>query len=278
MTQTKRNALDEEPQSARVPFWREALTGLDWARLRISPILYGIGAPRGDRSAVMTIPGFLGSDLYQSEFRAWLRLIGYRAFPSRIGRNWDCLQISGEKLVATVETAYKQTDRPVHLIGHSLGGLLARSVGSMLPGKVASVTTLGSPLRAVSAHSLVLNASDVIRESIRLRGGSPLIQDEHCFSGKCSCDIVQCAREPRLSHIPTMAIYTKTDGVVCWESCIDEDADINYEVRGTHCGLTFNVEVFKKVASFLKDAQTEKVSDASPGVRVIASHATPETA
>jgi surfactin synthase thioesterase subunit len=279
VTQRTRNGLtEEEARPVSVPFWREAFTGLDWARLRLSPILYGIGAPRGDRSAVVTVPGFLGSDLYHAEFRAWLRLIGYRAFPSRIGRNWDCLQISGEKLTKTVEEAYRQTGKPVHLIGHSLGGLLARSVASIIPEKIASVTTLGSPINAINAHSLVLSASDVVRESIRFRGGSPEIKDEHCFTGKCTCEVVRCAREPKLDHIPVMAIYTKTDGVVYWESCLDEEADINHEVRGTHCGLAFNADVFRKVSLFLKECQTEESPVMAHRVQMVHTQATPETA
>ncbi len=133
MAKYSRYSLIQEAEPVSVPLWREVLLGVDMARLRVSPVYYGIGVKRGDGSPVVTVPGFMGSDLYQSEFRFWLRRIGYRPYASRIGRNVSCLQQSGEKLVATIEKAHQQTGRRVHVIGHSLGGLLSRSVCSLRP-------------------------------------------------------------------------------------------------------------------------------------------------
>ena len=125
MVEYSRYSLTEEAEPVRVPLWRELLVGVDMARLRLAPVYYGRGGVQhGDGSAVISIPGFMGSDLYLTEFRFWLRRIGYRAYASRIGRNVSCLQKSGDTLLATVEQAYRQTGRRVHLVGHSLGGLL----------------------------------------------------------------------------------------------------------------------------------------------------------
>jgi triacylglycerol lipase len=258
MAKYSRYSLTQEAEPVSVPLWREVLTGIDMARLRVSPVYYGIGVNRGDGSAVVTIPGFMGSDLYQTEFRFWLRRIGYRPYASRIGRNINCLQKSGETLVSTIEKAYQETGRRVHVIGHSLGGLLARSASSLRPDLVASVTTLGSPIRAINAHPAVIEVSELVRDTIQLG----LRRDDanpDCFSGKCTCPIVQMAREPNLQDIPVFAIHTKTDGVVHWKVCIDEDADENIEVQGTHCGLAFNHEVFTHLARFL-----HKTSEAKP--------------
>ena len=258
MAKYSRYSLTQEAEPVSGPLWREVLTGIDMARLRVSPVYYGIGINRGDGSAVVTIPGFMGSDLYQTEFRFWLRRIGYRPYASRIGRNINCLQKSGETLVSTIEKAYQQTGRRVHVIGHSLGGLLARSASSLRPDLVASVTTLGSPIRAINAHPAVIEASELVRDTIQLRYKRDDANAD-CFSGKCTCPIVQMAREPNLQDIPVFAIHTKTDGVVHWEVCIDEDADENIEVQGTHCGLAFNHEVFTHLARFL-----HKSSEAKP--------------
>lgn len=53
---------DQEP-SAR-PIWLEALIGLDWIALRTSPVSYGLSVKRGDGSAVVVVPGFMGTDFY----------------------------------------------------------------------------------------------------------------------------------------------------------------------------------------------------------------------
>ena len=64
---------------ANVPLWREALFGVDWLSLRLSPVYYGVGVPHGDGSPVIVIPGFLGSDTYLFEMYYWLRRIGYNS-------------------------------------------------------------------------------------------------------------------------------------------------------------------------------------------------------
>jgi pimeloyl-ACP methyl ester carboxylesterase len=277
MAKYSRYSLTQEAEPVSVPIWREVLTGIDMARLRVSPVYYGIGVNRGDGSAVVTIPGFMGSDLYQSEFRFWLRRIGYRPYASRIGRNINCLQKSGEKLVTTIEKAHRQTGRRVHVIGHSLGGLLARSASSLRPDLVASVTTLGSPIRAINAHPAVIEVSEFVRDTIQMRHQRDDANAD-CFSGKCSCPIVQMAREPNLQGIPVFAIHTKTDGVVHWEVCIDDEAHENVEVRGTHCGLAFNPEVFTHLARFLHQTSDAKPQRQSAIVRVVATDTDQKTA
>lgn len=266
MTATPPFSLDSESESASVPLWREVFMGWEWARLRMSPVYYGIGVPRGDRSPVITVPGFLGSDMYLTEFRWWLARLGYRAVPSGIGRNVDCLQRSGEKLLETVNKAFHQTGRPVHLIGHSLGGLLARSVAGMASDRIASVTTLGSPIRAIHAHPSVIGLSDLVRNGLQMRDGEEL-SDPDCFSGKCSCRVVSQVRIPLPASLPVRSIYTKTDGVVLWEVCVDENPANNIEVTATHCGLAFNASVFRHVARFLKQVSRQQAAQGTASRR-----------
>ena len=44
--------------------WTEALFAAEILLLHATPVYYGFGVPRGDDSAVVIIPGFLGTDLY----------------------------------------------------------------------------------------------------------------------------------------------------------------------------------------------------------------------
>ena len=55
-----------------VPIWRETFLGVDWVKLRASRVYYGIGVPKGDKSAVILVPGFMGYDYYMVELFAWL--------------------------------------------------------------------------------------------------------------------------------------------------------------------------------------------------------------
>jgi hypothetical protein len=65
--------------------------------------------------------------------------------------------------------------------------------------------------------------------------------------------------------MPRFAIYSKTDGVVEWESCIEDDPALNTEVCATHIGMAFSPAVYAAVARRLADIrrherETEAVS------------------
>src|SRR5947209_6173160 len=155
-----------------LPIWQELLVGVEMVYLRISPVYWGYGIPHGDGAAVVVIPGFLQTDLYLTEFRAWLRRIGYEPYYSGIGVNAECPNLlMRQRLNDTIQQAYKKTRRKVHLIGHSLGGLLARAAASQMPDRIASVITMGAPFRGVSVHPSVLRAAEMVRGQILERHG-----------------------------------------------------------------------------------------------------------
>src|SRR5271165_6158517 len=139
--------------------WTEALFGAEVLLLHATPVYYGFGTARGDASGVVLIPGFLGTDLYLTELHSWLGRIGYRAYFSGIGINADCPNLLVQRhLNETIERALDETGRKIHLIGHSLGGVIARSVAGGRPKDIASVITLASPIRGTVASRAVINA------------------------------------------------------------------------------------------------------------------------
>ena len=59
---------------------------------------------------------------------------------------------------------------------------------------------------------------------------------------------------PKPAPVPTTAIYTKEDGVVSWEVCMEKEEDEihqNIQVRGSHLGLGVNISVLNIVADRL---------------------------
>jgi pimeloyl-ACP methyl ester carboxylesterase len=225
---------------------------VEWSALRWSPTFYGLAVPRGRGEAVVVIPGFLGSDPYLADLRGWLRRIGYRPYPSGVGRNADCLDRLADRLDATIDEALEYTGKKVHLVGHSLGGVLARGVAARRPAPIASVTTLGSPLRGLRSHPSALRAGERVRQQIQAQGSAAEPADPDCYTGYCSCSFVRGLTQGKLSEeIAQMAIYTRTDGVVDWRYCRLPDSKNNLEVIGTHCGLAFNAQVYRRLAHFL---------------------------
>jgi pimeloyl-ACP methyl ester carboxylesterase len=242
MTSTWRQYLHEEFQaSTTLPLWREAFLGIDWISLRMSPVFRGLGVPHGDGSAVVVIPGFMGSDQYLGDMNAWLRRIGYTPYLSGIGRNAECPDVLSLRLLQTIDRAYEETGNPVHLIGHSLGGVIARASAVRWSDRVASVTTMASPFRGVRVHPFVLQTAYLVRgRVIQRRGQSGVVPEKavpNCFSGFCTCDFLNSLRANFPVDVPQIALYTKTDGVVDWHCCINEmDDGTDIEVPGTHVG------------------------------------------
>lgn len=242
--------LRKDRQSARLPILREALWGIDWLSLKTSAVYYGCGVPRGDGSAVVLVPGFMGTDISLTELYFWLWRIGYKPFMSGIGRNADCLDKLSSRLASTVKNAHEKTGKPVHLIGHSLGGILARSVANRLKKNVASVTALGSPFRGIRSHRVVLRQADKVRARILRENKN---EQPDCFTGFCECEAVSGWASKFPAEIRQTAVYTKTDGIVDWRVCVDTDPANNYEVSGTHVGLIVNPQVYRIVGHRLAD-------------------------
>jgi pimeloyl-ACP methyl ester carboxylesterase len=245
---TSSGGFHKDQEISERPLWREAFVGLDWLALRSSPVFYGFGVPRGDGSGVIVIPGFMGTDMYLQEIYYWLRRIGYRPYMSRIGWNAECINTLVDRLSETIARAQTETGGKVHLIGHSLGGVIARSATAQWPDRVASVITLGSPFRGIRSHPLVLAAGERVRERIRQNGQ---LQPD-CYTGYCGCAAVTAVHGGLPASIPQSALYTRTDGVVDWRVCVTDDPATNFEVSGTHVGLVFNASVYSLIAERLR--------------------------
>ena len=240
-------------QPASVPLWREALVGIDWLSLRASPVYYGIGIPHGHGEPVIVVPGFLGSDTYLLEMYHWLRRIGYSPYYSKIGRNAECPDILRNRLMETMDKAYAEHERPLHLIGHSLGGLLARSAAIQRPDQVDLLISLASPFNEIRVHPMVLAAAGFIGDRIRSRRAREEKEERECYTGACTCDFANSLRDEFPKSVRRAAIYTETDGVVDWRSCVEDESELNTKVTGTHSGLAFNPQAYKRVAKLLAE-------------------------
>lgn len=230
--------------------WQEALFGIEVLLLHASPVYYGFGVPHGDDSAVVIIPGFLTSDVYLVELYAWLRRIGYRPYFSGIGLNADCPNLLIRyRLTETLARARRETRRKVHLLGHSLGGLLARAAAADRPKDVASVITLGSPFRGLVVHPRVQTMVDRVRQRILETQGDYVLPK--CYTGQCTCSFLGGLRKDFPATIRETAIYSQADGVVDWHYCRTGEEGKDFEVTGTHLGLAFNPAVYRLVANRL---------------------------
>lgn len=207
---------------------------------------------------MVVIPGFLGTDLYLAEFHAWLRRIGYSAYFSGIGLNAECPNLLIQRrLNQTIDNALEETGRQVHLIGHSLGGVIARSAAAQRPKDVASVITLAAPIRGTVAHRGVLNAAEAVRLRILEEHGKGVLPD--CYTGRCTCNFLGSLRRKVPSAMLETAIYTRQDGIVDWRYCMTMNPEKDVEVPGTHIGMVFNPAAYGVVAERLAKARATEI-------------------
>ncbi len=247
--QSKSSRLGVVPE-AENSLWSEALFASEILLLHATPVYYGFGVPHGDDSGVVLIPGFLGTDLYLMELHGWLGRIGYRPYFSGIGINADCPNILIQRhLNDTVEKALDETGRKIHLIGHSLGGVIARSLASQRSEDVASVITLASPIRGTVANRTVLHAAEAIRLRILEEHGEGVLP--HCYTGRCTCSFVDSLRRHVPASMVQTAIYTQHDGIVDWRRCMTGKNGNDFEVPGTHIGMAFNPVAYSLIAERL---------------------------
>ena len=242
---------------ADVPILSEVLFAVELALLHATPLYYGLGVPHGDGSAVILVPAFLCPDAYLMPMHQWLARIGYNPFLSGIGFNTDCpnLLIRGQ-LNKTIEKALAKSGRKVHLIGHSLGGIIARAIAAQRPADIASVTTLGAPFRGTVAHRSILRAAEMVRHRILVKHGVGVLPD--CYTGHCTCDFLESLSRTMPASVLETAVYSEGDGVVDWRYCMTDHSESDFRVSGTHIGLAFNPSVYSIIATRLALAHSEK--------------------
>jgi pimeloyl-ACP methyl ester carboxylesterase len=232
------------------PIWSELLAGVELGFLWVSPVFLGYGIPHGDGSGVVLVPGFLGTDFYLAQLRSWLGRIGYRPYYSGISTNADCPNLLIRRhLTAAIEEACESTGRKVHVIGHSLGGTMARAIAAQMPDHVASVITLAAPIRKVVAHAAVLHVAERVRKGILKRNGSEVLPD--CYTAKCTCNFLASLMGRIPACVRQTAIYSKCDGIMDWRVCRTGNPRVDIEVSSTHVGLVCSPLVYKVLADRL---------------------------
>lgn len=221
------------------------------------PIYRGTDAPKGQGQPILLIPGFLGGDWTLLVLAGWLNRLGYRSYFSGINWNVDCPNRTGERLRWRLDAIRKETSEPVTVIGHSLGGTLARFLGANFPDRIQQVITLGAPLTPdMRVHPLASLAFQAL-QPLRLLGGRTA---SACGSTQCSCNFARTVFAPLPKDVHFTSIFTKQDEIVDWHSSLDPDGD-NREVSGRHIGLIVNREVYHILADRLAPSLPGNGSD-----------------
>jgi pimeloyl-ACP methyl ester carboxylesterase len=220
-------------------------TGTEPARALVEYVSHWLArrAPQaaGDGHTVVMFPGLATDATAFGPLRRQCRRQGYTAVDWGRGLNrGPSGDVDGwlDKLAADVAAILAQDPqaRPATLVGWSLGGIYAREVAKRLSGSVRRVITLGTPFNSGADHSRVGWLYELLsRQSAHI---SPALSD-------------RLATPP---PVPTTSIYSRSDGVVAWQTCTHgmEHAEVeDIEVSGSHIGMAWNPTVLRIVAERL---------------------------
>lgn len=208
---------------------------IEYARLRCAN---DESVRQGDGHAVVLFPGLGANQDYMVPLARFCERLGYPTFHWGRGRNTGP---KGDPLRWVHALAREVSERvgPEHqaitLIGWSLGGLYARQIAKSIAPRVRQVITLGTPFARLAGATNVQWLYELVNGR----------------AGHFDRALERTLRTP--PPVPTTSIYSRTDGVVAWQACVNARSPCaeNVEVDSSHLGLVWHPDVFRIVADRL---------------------------
>lgn len=197
---------------------------------------------QGDGRPVLVLPGFTASDRSTETLRKLLSQLGYNVFAWEHGTNMG----PSPKIIAGVQSRLHDiaaaADQPVTLIGWSLGGLYARALAERFPDEVRHCITMGSPFRVSSGSATW--AGTLFTATAKMRGRqAPSAQEGGVFHPGYRGS----------PPVPTTNLFSRFDGIVPWDACLDDDLprSENVEVFCAHLGFGHDAGAVSVIADRL---------------------------
>ena len=195
---------------------------------------------KGDGHPVLVLPGLMAGDDSTIPLRKFLEGRGYAVRGWGLGLNRGLRDGVQDRLLDLVRDFSDVRGRKISIVGWSLGGIYAREIAKLLPDRVRSVITLGSPFAGDPRST---NA----RRVYELASGHSADVAHDKFGGSIG--------EP--PPVPTTAIYSRTDGICAWQGCVEKSSarSESIEVEGSHCGMAVNPAAVFAIADRLSQPE-----------------------
>jgi len=194
--------------------------------------------PRGPLHGqpVLVIPGFLCSDQTTFSLRSELARAGYRVHGWKQGWNLGTKPDTLEKLGERINSLGH--DRPIVIVGWSLGGLFGREFARYHPELVKALITLGSPFSGDPHQNNVWQLYEWV--------------------AKHPVDDPPLPRITEKPPVPHLAIWSRRDGLIAPRAArgLDHERDEEAELNCHH--MAFGIsrraarEVVREIDTFLK--------------------------
>lgn len=211
---------------------------LDLAAAKLAPRAEAVG----DGHPVIVFPGLGGAPFTTGHLRQHLSEAGFAAHcwgrgvnTGPEGRFDDWL----DGLEDDLRARRAEAGRRVSLVGWSLGGVYARELAKRAPDAVRQVVTLGTPFASMRGTT---HAESIFR---LLQGDASQLTPR------------MQARLREAPPVPVTSVYSRSDGVVNWRSCLQRRGPRaeNVEVGASHLGMVTHPQVLRVVVDRLAQAE-----------------------
>ena len=124
------------------------------------------------------------------------------------------------------------------------------------PDLVSGVVALGSPqVNPLAVHPLVRLQVEAVSRLGSL--GAPGLFKRSCLDGECCSAFWEELGEPPPPGVRLVSVYSKSDGVVDWRSCLDPHATELVEITASHCGMAVSRSAWRAVADALESFRAQ---------------------
>lgn len=210
---------------------------------------------------VLLVPGFMAGDFTLKAMHLMLRREGYRTYRADIHVNVGCTREAADRLERRIESIVIRRGRRLTIVGHSLGGMLARGLAARRPDLIHGIVAMGSPIMAPAAvHNVLAWDAEMLTRFAAAGFGGLMSQD--CIAGSCARQSFEESHLPLDPAVDFTAIYSRRDGVVDWRACLDPAATA-VEVTTSHCGMALDPLVFDEVRKALSGQQVSRATRAA---------------
>jgi pimeloyl-ACP methyl ester carboxylesterase len=176
----------------------------------------------------LVIPGFVANDRTTAPLRQALAEKGWRVHGWNNGMNWGARADTVDLLKKRIDEI--SPDRPLLVVGWSLGGLFARELARAAPERVRAVVTLGSPF-----------------------SGDPKQNHVWPLYERIAGHKVDDPPLPRITAkppVPHLALWSRKDGLIAPRAArgLDDERDAEVEMDCTHMAFGLSRRAAKQVA------------------------------
>ena len=176
------------------------------------------GLSNGNGELVVLIPGFGTGDVLTSLLRNYLKSKNFNVYGWDCGINWKYSEEIEEKFIHKLNELTEKHQQKVTLVGYSLGGVTARIIANRIPNKIKQVIIVGTPIQKINGQNNLEFIYPLLMMGEKIEDFNPVWVKEIAT----------------VLPMPSTSIYSKKDGIVPWQNCMD------WETGPT----TENVEIF----------------------------------